>query len=286
MRTRNVVRQVNNNGVESGVSLTQRDISLITHTVRWWITTPDTLIRLMYPQEAWENWFIRQEDYQGLRKARLSVSRRMRSLRQITADDRPIEAAALDRSTIVYWATAAAGELISAPWESYPPVAVTRASHAFAASDVGGAIERHFPLAVCSTREWEAGERLFSKHDIASGREASNSRETNMHPDLAVLNTDNDRVIACDIERKRSVHEWRGKLESYQANSDVTAVWLFISHRSTAARLRALAAQLHSSNRPVPIRILKLVPHNSGYHDAQAALQSASVREDIDQLHG
>lgn len=143
------------------------------------------------------------------------------------------------------------------------------AAHAWTAADVGMQLER-LGHRVLSEREMSTGiDAAGDEVTIASASKftPTNGTPVQKKPDLAVLGQ-GGRYIAVEVERRerRPPRVYREKLEAYEANPAISAVWYLCGSENVRKRVVAAAEKVFGNRTTFPLRI-QLLRNLGGFYE-------------------
>lgn len=253
-----------NKGNVERMIYTQRDIDMIRFIARWWCVSAAHYVRHTLPPEHWEPHYLHDADPDRRRLDAHAVTRRLGKLSRL-ARYAPIHVARGHRGTEnAYWATSAGGELLGANFAKWAYGNVNRATHSWAATDIGMYLERA-GLRVYSEREFANGWTIDNEevrggkfHNAKPGSQSSNP-DHGMRPDLAVAgdDPDYDNFVFVEVERDhgQGYSKYYKKLASYYANERVAAVWYCVDTPSIGRRIKKAHLEMRDTQRDMPVRI-------------------------------
>lgn len=254
-------------GVEAGLDLTERDVEFFRFVGKWWCVSADSFVRETVDPAEWEAVYtgdpVDPEVVRLREKWVYSVRRRMNKFAKLEQYS-PLRIARVPNAATAYWLAQPGGELIDAPWTSYPGGNTTRARHAWASADVGMSLER-LGYTVYSEREFANGHSVLSD-PIPGGKfvpevqdKKDVAKELSVRPDLALAGS-GDKFIYIEVERERGapMAKYVRKLYQYLGEERVGAVWYVVDSPSTAKKIRAAYDEVSAGARDMPLRVMPL----------------------------
>lgn len=234
---------------------------------RWYSLSPEHIARDEVDERIWNpdlNPNPTAEDRDAFGKGTYAVRRRLSKLASIEESGTHIGplvgGGRFDYNASTWFATPHGATALGIPWRLKSTINPQFVRHAWFAADVGLQLER-IGHHVLSERELATGV-MVNGDDVALDINSSyvnrnTGTVTNKKPDIAVLNTQQDRFIAVEVEndKDRSLSTYTEKLKAYDANTAISAVWYLCSSQTTANRVGSAASNLFGKGAGFPLRI-------------------------------
>lgn len=254
-------------GAHVGVAVTERDKKRLVALARWYTLSAGHITRMERDASLWHPSSSALSEAEVRRKYATAVDTTRRRFYQLArVEERPgtsigplLGASRTDAGATTYWVTRYGVTEAELPWQFKPGIYEAFTQHAWFAADIGMQIERA-GFRVLSERELSSGLDRF--HDVVGQRftsyfEQPSGGRVTKKPDVAVLSPHNDDYLAVEVERhqRKQVRQYVEKLQAYQLNSRVRAVWYICNNKTTADRVFRAANKVFGQTSQYPLRI-------------------------------
>lgn len=273
---------------EVGIDVVDSDLARVQMLARWYCMTSIQIAAMETPIRSWHPDMARgdEETAAGLRAFLEGKAHRIhRRLRKVAAikpgiSDGPLVIQKpIEYGKSVWSATAFGARIADTPWRSIGPVSWFNAHHALLAADVAIQFTALVPLPLLSQRELTTGHFANGDDlplDFNSKYEGKEGRVSKV-PDLAILSKDGRSYIAIEIEcdLNRALGTYRSKLEAYERDEKVSAVWYVCEKPRTANRVLTAATDYPGSN----VRVMGVRDLNLGLREADLRYLTETDRD-------
>lgn len=287
-----LLKTVKENNRRAGVVITDDDKRRVAMLARWYSLSPRHIARDETDEYHWNpdlNPDLSDEDERIFSGRVRAVRRRLATLARIEESGThigPLVAGGrFDYSNSTWFATQYGATAIGLPWRLKSSINPQFVRHAWFAADVGMQIER-LGYPVLSERELSTGVTVDGTEltlDLNSSYVNTNTgSRTNKKPDLAVLDTQQKKFIAIEVENDtdRSLATYTEKLKAYDANPKVAAVWYLCSSQATANRVGSAATNLFGDSGRFPLRI-RVVERDSDWMGIERLTDDIRLMPDL-----
>lgn len=287
-----LLKAVKDSGRRTGIVVTEDDKRRIAMLARWYSLSPDHIARDELDERIWNpdlNPNPTEEDRAAFASKVYAVKRRLAKLSRVEESGTHIGplvgGGRFDYTDSTWFATQYGATAVELPWKLRSTINPQQVRHAWFAADVGMQIER-FGHTVVSERELSTavtveGEELALDFNSAYVNPSSGVT-TNKKPDVAVMNSEQDKFIAIEVEndKNRSRSTYTEKLKAYDSNPRVAAVWYLCSSQTTANRVGSAASSLFGTGANFPLRI-RVIDRENGWMGIERLPQDERLMTDL-----
>lgn len=265
-----------------GIDIRESDLARVRLLARWYCLTTKQIAAFETAPAEWHPMYPAvaqlspEERARRLSKPAESARRRLAKLARIEKGygDGPLVAVTYhDAFTPVYSATRRGGQVADTPWDAIGEVSWNNIAHATLAANVGLQLEAMLAdapgWAVYTQRELDTGHAANGDdlpNQYRSTFQGRNGETTQKNPDLVLSKGDGSKYVAIEIERDRNrpMSVYRSKLQAYEQNPDILAVWYVCEHSATANRVAEAAKDYPGAN----VRVLSVIDLGNGITEA------------------